>query len=182
MQIQAGIIGDAQPKRKSKYRQWLSRTWDKKAPKVLVLGLNPSHATASSDDKTTEMLTEILSGLTGKYSSGGFILVNCCDYRLTPSDELCRVKKPCTIKNHEVIREELRKCKFVVASWGTTKRYGQIKCCLDVATAILKASGKKIVCFSPDGSPIHCGPINHQYPGRWSDKPRLLQAKWLPND
>jgi hypothetical protein len=50
-------------------------------PLALVVGINPSTATEEADDVMTGFLTELLRDLDGEYHCGGFMLVNCCDFR-----------------------------------------------------------------------------------------------------
>lgn len=172
MKLKQGVTGAAEPEGLQPYRHWLSRTWDPDLPVALVIGINPHKATESQDDGMTGFLTRLLRGLEGEYSCGGFILVNCFDYRDRTPHTLLEVEQPSSRKNTRTIGQMLKKCDFVIASWGTTA-YGDI---FDrrrkVMAKKVRASGKPVICFSPHGAPVYCSQTNaNSGDGRWSPTP-----------
>lgn len=157
MTLNKGIAGDAYPQGTATYRQWLSRTWDPDRAVALVVGINPNTATESQDDGMTRFLTRLLRGIPGQYECGGFILVNCCDYRAPDPKTLKHCRAPVSPNNLATVRSKLVECDFVVASWGTTN-YGRfLEDCRDQIASLVRHSGKPVICFSPRRLPIYCG-------------------------
>src|SRR5687768_16350222 len=105
--LKDGIIGNAFPPGRSKYRHWLSRTWDAGGPMALVVGINPNEATEDTDDGMTRFLTRLLRGLDGDYTSGGFVLLNCCDLRNPKPGALQKCPTPCSATNLATVRSKL---------------------------------------------------------------------------
>src|SRR5690349_5793337 len=107
------VQGDACPLGSQPYRYWLSRTWDASQPLALVVGINPSTATESADDQMTAFLTELLRDLVGEYRCGGFVLVNCCDFRDSDPNNF-KVSFPISSGNDnlDTIRTKLSECGF----------------------------------------------------------------------
>jgi hypothetical protein len=173
MALQLDIISDAEPPGDSKYRHWLSRTWNASGPTALVIGINPNTATKSTDDMMTRFLTTLLRGLDGEYKCGGYILVNCCDIRHPRPEQLQILPDPpCSPSNKITVQTMLARCEFIVASWGTTN-YGKIVAdARNEIITLVKQAGKKIICFSPRNDPIYCSRTNANSPdGRWSKTP-----------
>ncbi|MBC7852140.1 MAG: DUF1643 domain-containing protein [Pirellulaceae bacterium] len=175
MKLQPGVAGDANPRGESDYRHWLARTWDPVGAVALVVGINPNTATESEDDAMTGFLTRLLRALEGDYKCGSYILVNCCDIRGRHPKELKDCESPCSPTQMGTIREKLAACHFVVASWGTTD-YGRfVSNQRELIKKLIEESGKPVICFSPEGSPIYCSQTSANSPdGRWSKSPVLL--------
>lgn len=72
------------------YRYWLSRVWDDSLPRVAWLMLNPSTATADTDDPT---IRKVMS-FSRKWGFGGIVVVNLFAWRATDPRELSRVEHP----------------------------------------------------------------------------------------
>jgi hypothetical protein len=172
MTLPVGVKGRAYPEGLQLYRQWLSREWDPTLPVALVIGINPHKATEAQDDGMTGFLTRLLRGLDGEFLCGGYILVNCFDYRDRAPTSLLDVPEPSSAKNLPTIRRMVKKCDFIVASWGTTD-YGMIFDKRRSGLArLVKASGKPAICFSPRGAPVYCSQTNaNSGDGRWSRTP-----------
>jgi hypothetical protein len=171
MLLPDGVVGDAAPPGRQDYRDWLSRTWNEQGGVALVIGINPNDATDSNDDQTTRLLTTLLCQLDGVNQCGSFVLVNCFDRRSNKPEKLKELANPISSIYLDTVQSKLSECDFVVASWGT-KRYDAI-----VANArarieqIVTASGKRVICFSRKGIPIHCSPGVKNRCEHWSDLP-----------
>ncbi len=169
--------GDAFPRGNSRYRQWLSRTWEGSLPKALAIGINPSSATDSNDDKMTKFLSEFLKALSGEYRCGGYMLVNCWDCRDSDPKNLKKIADPNSCCNDAVITGMLAACSFVVASWGTTKYGKKFEDRRNRIARMVVDSGKPAICFSPEGKPIYCSALlRNAGDGRWTDIP----TPWKP--
>jgi len=172
MKLPLGVQGKAYPTGRQAYRHWLSRTWNSSEPVALIIGINPNTATESEDDSMTNFLIELLRGLDGEYKCGGYILVNCCDFRHRQPKELDNVVMPCSETNIHTVEAKLLACDFVVASWGTTKYGKAIEDGRVQMASLVEQSKKRVICFSPRGVPIYCGRRNrNSTDGRWSSKP-----------
>jgi hypothetical protein len=172
MKISPGVVGQAEPRGHQPYRQWLSRIWEPDLPIALVVGINPNNATEKEDDGMTGFLVRLLRGLEGEFQCGGYILVNCFDYRDRTPKALLDINRPSSTKNTPTIRDKLKTCDFVVVSWGATD-YGDIfqKRRTELAK-LVRESGKRAICFSPVGAPVYCGQTNaNAGDGRWSPTP-----------
>jgi len=171
MQPPPAVTGDANPRGKSIYRHWLTRSWGD-GRVALVIGINPNTATDWEDDGMTNFLTSLLRQLDGDFQCGSYILVNCCDYRHNKPSELKNVDAPCSPTNLQTVERNIAKCDFIVASWGTTN-YGKVVEDARAAIAnLVKGSAKPVICFSPKGRPIHCSRTSANSPdGRWSKTP-----------
>jgi hypothetical protein len=167
-----GLVKDAFPKGDMPYRHWLSREWSSKGATALVIGINPNSATHCKEDGMTRFLVETLSKLTGRFTCRKYILVNCCDLRERDPTKLLFAKTPSSPKNFDTIRRMLAKSDFVVASWGTTDYGPVVNEFRGKVAALLRVSGKDILCFSPKGHPIYCSRRNkNSRDSRWSSKP-----------
>ncbi len=169
---------DAFPPGDGERRSWLTRIWDSATPLALVVGINPSSASDTTDDDMTRFLIRHLRSLTGEYSCGGFALVNCCDLRDSKPSNLVDAHSPCSSENLTIVEEWLSKCDFVVASWGTTDYGRTVSVLRDSIAKLVKASDKSVICFSPLGRPIYCSETNKNSrprkgdnARRWSDVP-----------
>jgi hypothetical protein len=174
MKLPPGVVGRAKPSGLEPYRYWLSRTWDLGLPKALIIGMNPNKATESHDDQMTGFLTRLLRGLEGEYICGGYTLVNCFDYRDKSPKTLLNIEEPSSTANIPTIKAMLRKCDFIVVSWGTTDYGKAFQDRRREVSQLVKESGKKAICFSPRRAPIYCSQTNaNAGDGRWSSTPIL---------
>jgi hypothetical protein len=170
--LRDNIVGDAFPKGCLPYRHWLSREWSKSRATALVIGINPNRATEAEEDGMTRFLIELLSKLRGKFTCGRYVLVNCCDLREPKPTNLEDKKSPFSPRNLPTIRRMLARSDFVVASWGTTDYGLVVSKVRGRISALLRKSGKPVICFSPIGQPIYCSRTNMNGRGhRWSNKP-----------
>jgi hypothetical protein len=175
--IASEIAGDAYPRGYSEYRHWLSRTWDANGATALVIGINPSKATDTVDDPMTGFLVRLMSSLSGDFACGEYVLVNCCDLRSPNPDNLRTEDGACSPENLATIQRFLYECDFVVASWGTTD-YGPVVADMRIKiVTLVRESGKKVICFSRKGAPIHCSRRNKNTQVTWSDEPIFWSSK-----
>jgi len=99
-----------------KYRFALWRVWDKKLPKVMFIGLNPSTADADTDDNTIRKVCAI-SRFNGY---GGVYMVNCFPMIATNPEDLTDTGG----RHHDnmmLIGYYSCECKDVVFAWGNFK-------------------------------------------------------------
>jgi hypothetical protein len=172
MKLQSNVIGDANPVGLEEYRHWLSRVWAPRGLMALVVGINPNSATETDDDGMSSFLTRLLRSLDGEYASRGFILVNCCNIRHRDPKKLKDLDSPCSDSNINTIQAMLLKCDFVVASWGTTDYGPKVTKIRKQVEDLVRQSGKKAICFSPEGLPIYCSQKSaNTKDGRWSKTP-----------
>ena len=61
------VTMDAFPRGCQPYRHWLSRTWQDGGRTALVIAINPSTATDTTDDATTQFLVRTLQELGGEF-------------------------------------------------------------------------------------------------------------------
>ena len=171
------LIMDAFPRGDQPYRHWLSRRWSDDGQTALVIAINPNTATDSKDDDTTRFLVRTLRQLDGEFACGGYILVNCCDRRSGKPEELERLPMPSSPGNLETIRQKLQECDFVAASWGTGKYGGPVPEMRQRVAELMRESGKRVISFHPEGSPIYCSQRNKNSKGRWSSTPVLWNGE-----
>lgn len=98
-----------------KYRYVLWRTWDDTLPKVVFIGLNPSTATATTDDPTVAKCQRHAK-LWGGY--GGIYMLNLFAYRATDPTEMKAQEEPVGQDNDEWIKFITRDAPLVIAKWG----------------------------------------------------------------
>jgi hypothetical protein len=110
------VVGQAEPRGHQPYRQWLSRTWEPDLPIALVIGINPNNATEKEDDGMTGFLVRLLRGVEGEFQCGGYVLVNCFDYRDRKPKAILDIDTPSSSRNIPTIRDKLKTCDFVVVS------------------------------------------------------------------
>ncbi len=172
MRMAPGVTGSAQPEGMQAYRQWLSRCWDPNSPVALVIGINPNKATEVEDDGMTGFLVRLLRVQQGAFQCGGYILVNCFDFRDRHPAALLNVSMPSSPDNTPTIKRMLNKCDFVVVSWGSTD-YGEIfQARREELAQLVRSSAKPAICFSPRGAPVYCSQTNaNARDGRWSSTP-----------
>lgn len=97
------------------YRYVLQRRWDPSAKVVLVVGLNPSTADASSHDPTTRMVMR----QSRRDGYGGFVLVNLFAARATNPRELTLMPDPVGPGNDGWIQKAARSAEAVWVAWGS---------------------------------------------------------------
>lgn len=98
-----------------KYRYTLDRWWDETLPRCLFIMLNPSTATAETDDPTTRRCLAFARRL----NCGRYRAVNLFAWRSSKPTNLLRVAEPVGPENDVTIRASVRSAGPVVVAWGT---------------------------------------------------------------
>lgn len=129
-----------------KFRYILYRKWDKDAPIVLFIGLNPSKADGKIDDPTIRRCISFSKG----WGFGGFAIVNLFAYCSHNPNELFKINDPIGPKNDSVIIEHIPKAEKIILIWGNHGSF------LKRNEKILKLI-KKPFCLkiNKNGSPAH---------------------------
>lgn len=97
------------------YRYALSRTWDKKLPRMLMVLLNPSTANQDTVDPTNTR--GIIRAK--EYGFGSLCFVNLFAYR-SPSPKVMKSQElPIGKSNDDIILDEAKQSDLIIASWGT---------------------------------------------------------------
>lgn len=96
------------------FRYALWREWKADAPKVMMIGLNPSTADAIRNDPTIRRCI----GFARNWGFGGVWVLNLFAFRATYPSDLKAAIDPVGPRNDEWIRHVARKVDRVVAVWG----------------------------------------------------------------
>ena len=130
-----------------KYRYSLTRTWDKRLPVVVFIGLNPSTADAESDDPTIRKCI----GFAIRWGYGGLVMLNLFAYRATNPADMKRAYEPVGPDNSATMfRFTLEH--DVVACWGAHGSYERRD---SVAMLCDIVSRPKCLGTTKDGHPKH---------------------------
>ena len=98
-----------------KYRYALWRIWKPRRPFLMVVGLNPSKASALQDDPTiTRLMVRAYVG-----SFGGLLMSNLYGYVSTDPDELLKVEDSVGPENDAYIREMVKLSERQLCGWGS---------------------------------------------------------------
>lgn len=100
-----------------KYRYALWRIWDKEKPLVMIIGLNPSKATADANDNT---ITKVIK-VARNNGYGGLYMMNLFAYITQYPDELKKCSNPLG-DNDGWLEKIAPVCKDVVFAWGNFKQ------------------------------------------------------------
>ena len=101
------------------YRYTLLRRWNESEPNVLIIGLNPSTATAINDDPTVRRCIAYARS----WGFGSVAIGNLFAYRATDPQRLFRARDPVGPKNDEFLRAMAAEASMVVAAWGNRGVY-----------------------------------------------------------
>lgn len=137
-----------------RYRYSLTRIWDRKAPMLLVCGLNPSKAGASHDDQTVRKWV----GFADRLKYGGFIAVNLFAWIATSPADLVKAARRHDIVgplNDLTLFGEAARADRIIVCWGV-QRYPERAA---VALKLMNnpESPRKFWCWgrTRDGHPRH---------------------------
>lgn len=98
-----------------KHRYWLLREWDDSKPKILFIGLNPSYANETIDDRT---ITRLISFSRDFWGYGGFYIANLFSL-ITPFPEvLFKDQQPVGPKNDTTIQHLFTLTEKTIIMWG----------------------------------------------------------------
>jgi hypothetical protein len=132
------------------YRYLLVRRWDRDAPPLTCLMLNPSTADALADDPT---LRRVL-GFARREGAGTLNVVNLFALRATDPRELARHPDPVGPHNDEFLRRHCAPGTRVLAGWGAG---GQFHDRASAVAGMLRGRGAQLVCLgtTASGEPRH---------------------------
>ncbi|WP_439288004.1 DUF1643 domain-containing protein [Lonepinella sp. BR2904] len=102
-----------------KYRYALWRIWDESKPKVMFIGLNPSTADETNDDRTITRCIQFAKS----WGYGGIYMTNLFSYRATRSNEIYTPDDPIGKDNDQYILDYAKKSDKVIVGWGNRGSY-----------------------------------------------------------
>ncbi len=102
-----------------KYRFALWRTWDDTKPYVMFVGLNPSTADETTDDRT---LTRCMS-FAKSWGYGGVCMANLFAFRATAPSDMKAAKDPIGAENNDWLKKLANEAGLIVAAWGNDGAY-----------------------------------------------------------
>lgn len=135
--------------RRHRYDLW--RTWDKRLPRFIVIGLNPSTADETEDDPTIRRCI----GFAFRERMGGLVMLNLFGFRATDPKVMRAESEPIGPHNDATIaRWVTTPGAIVVAAWGVngSHRDRDVQVC-----AAIHALDVEVLCFgtSAGGFPLH---------------------------
>lgn len=98
------------------YRYALWRTWDKCKDKVMFIGLNPSTADETEDDRTISRCISYAK----QWGYGGIIMGNLFAFRTSSPAEMRRTEDPIGEKNDYWLKRLANNAALVVGMWGNS--------------------------------------------------------------
>ncbi|AKS42348.1 DUF1643 domain-containing protein [Wenzhouxiangella marina] len=139
--------GGANFSRCRRYRYSLWRTWEVRAPKVMMIGLNPSTADAERNDPTIRRCI----GFARDWGYGGLIMTNLFAFRATYPEDLRRADDPIGPRNDAWIRRLARCADALVAVWGNDGAW------LDRSQQLRNTLGSRlqVIRLNKSGEPAH---------------------------
>lgn len=96
------------------YRYALWRTWDKSKNKVMFIGLNPSTADETEDDRTISRCISYAK----QWGYGGIIMGNLFAFRNRSPEEMMNAEHPIGKKNDYCLKRLADDAALVVGMWG----------------------------------------------------------------
>ena len=129
-----------------RYRYALWRLWDNTKPYVVFIGLNPSTADETSNDKTLQKCIHFAAS----WGFGGVYMANLFAYRATDPDEMKKSRNPVGKDNDYWLKQLTERCNLTVAAWGNHGIF------LNRSTEV-KQCYKNLVCLkiNKSGEPAH---------------------------
>lgn len=143
------------------YRYSLTRVWDKNAPRVFFVMLNPSTATEIQNDPTVERCERRARAI----GYGGFRVANIFAWRDTDPRNMRAAKDPVGPENDVAILEGCKWADMIVCAWGT---HGAHLNRGAIVSEMLKNQSLFHLGLSKEGHPKH--PLYISYtvqPTRW---------------
>ena len=108
------MIKDAFLSKDRLYRYALWRVWDDSVPQAMFIGLNPSTADESNDDKTLRRCISFSKA----WGYGGVCMANLFAFRATDPDDMKLARDPVGPENDSWIIQLASEADIVVAAWG----------------------------------------------------------------
>jgi hypothetical protein len=134
-----------------RYRYMLSREWDKSAPRLMVVGLNPSTADEYALDPTLRRVREFAK----RWGMGGFVMTNLFGFRATKPRDMIAADDPVGPMNDHWLEHLAKDAGLVLAAWGAHGGFlNRDKHVLELLTAV---RGSPPVCLgtTAKGFPRH---------------------------
>ena len=133
-----------------RYRYALTRVWNRDAPRVLFIMLNPSKATEVQNDPTVERCERRARVL----GFGAFRVMNIFAWRETDPRLLRAAESPVGLENDRLLLDGLAWADTVIAGWGV---HGAHLARGPAVEALLRGAGAKVHCLglSKAGHPRH---------------------------
>ena len=110
------MISDAKLSACRKYRYALWRTWDDSMGKVMFIGLNPSTADETVDDRTIKRCISYAQ----QWGYGGIIMGNLFAFRTPNPDEMKSSKSPVGEEIDYWLKRLANDAQLVVGMWGNS--------------------------------------------------------------
>jgi len=102
-----------------KYRYVLSRIWDKSKPIVMIIGLNPSTADETEDDRTIRRCIKFADS----WGYGGVYMLNLFAFRATKPTDMFVVVNPIGSQNDDYLNDYANRVDKVICAWGNDGNY-----------------------------------------------------------
>jgi len=118
------------------YRYSLVRAWERAAPRVCFIMLNPSTADGETDDPTIRRCI----GFAKRWGFGRLEVVNLLALRATHPGELRTAVSPVGHRNDAHIARAVRRCERIVVAWGE-HRYARGSGRADEVMHMLRGAG-----------------------------------------
>ena len=146
---QEGMIKGAVIDPTELYRYSLWREWNRNAPRVAFVMLNPSTADSDFDDTTIRRCIYFAKS----WGYGSLEVVNLFAYRATEPEDLRHVKDPVGSENDRYLLEATERAARIIVAWGKVgcQRHQ------DQAVLHLIADNHRLYCLgmTKDGHPRH---------------------------
>jgi len=96
------------------YRYSLWRLWDETLPQILFIGLNPSTANATKDDRTVSRCVNLAK----QWGYGGISIGNLFAYQSENPEEMMNHSEPIGPENDKWLKRLADDSDLIVAMWG----------------------------------------------------------------
>ena len=133
------------------YRYSLWREWDKNAPRIVFVMLNPSRADETTDDPTVRRCISFAQS----WGYGYLEVVNLFAYRASNPAELKKIADPVGTENDRYLENAIKLADKILVAWGN---HGIFRERYKVVLNLLKSiSETKIYCLgiTKKGHPSH---------------------------
>ena len=128
------------------YRYELRRTWDKRRPILLWVGLNPSTADHINDDPTNRRIADFSQ----RWGYGGYVLANLFAYRSINPKALTEVADPVGPDNDAHLAQLSKAARHTICAWGNHGKR------LNRASAVLPLLDTPMALgITKQGQPLH---------------------------
>lgn len=123
-----------------KYRYMLTKVWDEKKPRAVMIGINPSKATHLKGDNTA---TNAMNYLIDR-GYGTMIIVNLFSFMSTEIEGLSKREEIYEGLNNDYIKDVCKKSDMILVAWGYAREHINRK---KEVERILNQYKDKVKCF-----------------------------------